>query len=247
MGAGLRRGFVGGEYLLPFGNGERGEGLVETLVAGGVDLAERAAEGFDGLGRVTVGGLRDDEAADGHGPSTRRSGGGGDDGVTDEGEQRFVGGGPGRGSGERGPSAGGQARPERGGAGVTLSDATSMPYNGYLGDDGDSLAILNAFLTDRGSGMDLPAAIIVETVQAEGGINVATREWLQGLEAICRKHQILLIVDDVQAGCGRTGAFFSFEDAGISPEQLARLAGHLRRSPCDKGPVRFLPERCDIA
>jgi diaminobutyrate-2-oxoglutarate transaminase len=107
---------------------------------------------------------------------------------------------------------------KRGGAGVTLSDATSMPYNGYLGDDGDSLAILNAFLTDRGSGMDLPAAIIVETVQAEGGINVATREWLQGLEAICRKHQILLIVDDVQAGCGRTGAFFSFEDAGISPD-----------------------------
>lgn len=107
---------------------------------------------------------------------------------------------------------------KRGGAGVTLSDATSMPYNGYLGDDGDSLAILNAFLTDRGSGMDLPAAIIVETVQAEGGINVATREWLQGLEAICRRHQILLIVDDVQAGCGRTGAFFSFEDAGISPD-----------------------------
>ena len=107
---------------------------------------------------------------------------------------------------------------KRGGAGVTLSDATSMPYNGYLGEDGDSLAILNAFLTDRGSGMDLPAAIIVETVQAEGGINVATREWLQGLEAICRKHQILLIVDDVQAGCGRTGAFFSFEEAGISPD-----------------------------
>jgi diaminobutyrate-2-oxoglutarate transaminase len=107
---------------------------------------------------------------------------------------------------------------KRGGAGVTLTDATSMPYDGYLGEGGESLAFLNAFLDDRGSGLDLPAAVIVETVQAEGGINVASLEWLRGLEAACRSHDILLIVDDVQAGCGRTGPFFSFEPAGISPD-----------------------------
>ncbi|MBI1181856.1 MAG: diaminobutyrate--2-oxoglutarate transaminase, partial [Alphaproteobacteria bacterium] len=109
---------------------------------------------------------------------------------------------------------------KRGGAGVTLTDAVSMPFNGYLGDDGDSLAILRAYLTDRGSGMDLPAAVIVETVQAEGGINVASREWLEGLQAICREFDILLIIDDVQAGCGRTGPFFSFEGMDVSPDLI---------------------------
>ena len=66
--------------------------------------------------------------------------------------------------------------------------------------------------------MDHPAAVIVETVQGEGGVNVASRDWLRKLQAICRRHDILLIVDDIQAGCGRTGPFFSFEDAGIRPD-----------------------------
>jgi diaminobutyrate-2-oxoglutarate transaminase len=107
---------------------------------------------------------------------------------------------------------------KRGGAGVTLTDAVSMPFNGYLGDDGDSLAILKAYLNDRGSGMDLPAAVIVETVQAEGGVNVADKEWLEGLQQICRDFDVLLIVDDVQAGCGRTGSFFSFEGMDVQPD-----------------------------
>jgi len=73
-------------------------------------------------------------------------------------------------------------------------------------------------LTDGSSGLDHPAAVIVETIQGEGGINVASKEWLRSLEEVCSKHDILLIVDDIQVGCGRTGTFFSFEEAGISPD-----------------------------
>jgi diaminobutyrate-2-oxoglutarate transaminase len=71
---------------------------------------------------------------------------------------------------------------------------------------------------DKSSGVDLPAAIIVETVQAEGGVNIASTEWLQKLEALCRRFDILLIIDDIQVGCGRTGSFFSFERSGIRPD-----------------------------
>ena len=60
--------------------------------------------------------------------------------------------------------------------------------------------------------------MIVETVQGEGGLNVARIEWLQHLAHLCREREILLIVDDIQAGCGRTGTFFSFEPAGITPD-----------------------------
>src|SRR5690606_24098330 len=73
-------------------------------------------------------------------------------------------------------------------------------------------------LEDSGSGLNLPAAVIVETVQGEGGINAARAEWLRGLADLCREYEILLIVDDVQMGCGRTGPFFSFEEAGIVPD-----------------------------
>ena len=103
-------------------------------------------------------------------------------------------------------------------AGVPLTNVTFMPYDGYLGEDVDSLEYLRKLLTDNSSGVDLPAAVILETVQGEGGVNVASFEWLQGLEALCQEFGILLIVDDIQVGCGRTGTFFSFEGAGIVPD-----------------------------
>jgi diaminobutyrate-2-oxoglutarate transaminase len=106
----------------------------------------------------------------------------------------------------------------RGAAGVSLSGTYRMPYDGYLGDDIDTTAYLEKVLLDSSSGVDLPAAVIVETVQGEGGINVASFEWLRNLEAVCRRHDILLIIDDIQAGCGRTGTYFSFEEAGIKPD-----------------------------
>ncbi len=93
-----------------------------------------------------------------------------------------------------------------------------VPYDGYLGKDADTLAYLRRLLTDGSSGLDHPAAIIVETVQAEGGVNVASSQWLKGLSSLCREFGILLIVDDIQVGCGRTGPFFSFESAGIEPD-----------------------------
>tara|TARA_R110002167_G_scaffold144812_4_gene335365 strand:- start:11125 stop:12399 length:1275 start_codon:yes stop_codon:yes gene_type:complete len=106
----------------------------------------------------------------------------------------------------------------RGGAGVGLGDVTRMPYCGYYGRDADSLKMMDKLLSDPSSGVDLPAAMIVEPVQGEGGLNVANNDWLRGLEKLCRKHDILLIIDDIQAGCGRTGTFFSFEASGIKPD-----------------------------
>jgi len=106
----------------------------------------------------------------------------------------------------------------RGGAGVDLAGAIRMPFDGYLGADIDTLEYFEKTLNDASSGIDKPAAVIVETVQGEGGLNSASVEWLQGLQTLCRKHEILLIVDDIQAGCGRTGHFFSFEVAGLQPD-----------------------------
>lgn len=106
----------------------------------------------------------------------------------------------------------------RGAAGVSLNGTSRMPFDGYLGDEVDTTFYLDKVLSDSSSGIDLPAAVIVETVQGEGGINAASFEWLQNLEKVCRKHDVLLIVDDIQAGCGRTGTFFSFEEAGIKPD-----------------------------
>jgi diaminobutyrate-2-oxoglutarate transaminase len=106
----------------------------------------------------------------------------------------------------------------RGAAGVPLNNTTFMPYDGYLGWGVDTLAYFEKMLSDGSSGLDTPAAVVVETVQGEGGVNVASFDWLRGLASICERHEILLIVDDIQVGCGRTGKFFSFEEAGIEPD-----------------------------
>lgn len=101
---------------------------------------------------------------------------------------------------------------------INRANVSFMPYDGYFGPDVDTADYLRAFLSDQSSGIDLPAAIILETIQAEGGVNVASVEWLRKIESICREFDILLIVDDIQIGNGRTGTFFSFEEAGISPD-----------------------------
>lgn len=106
----------------------------------------------------------------------------------------------------------------RGAAGVDMPGTTPMPYDGYLGDDVDTTEYLDKVLGDPSSGVDHPAAVIVECVQGEGGLTAARMSWLKNLEEVCRKHKVLLIVDDIQAGCGRTGTFFSFEPAGIKPD-----------------------------
>jgi len=100
------------------------------------------------------------------------------------------------------------------------ANSAFLPFDGYMGKDFDSMAYLRRLLTDQSSGVDLPAAIIVETVQGEGGIHVARDEWLLELQGICREFDILLIIDDIQMGNGRTGTFFSFERAGITPDMV---------------------------
>lgn len=107
---------------------------------------------------------------------------------------------------------------KRGAAGVPLTLSYTMPFCGYFGDEIDTIDYMDRFLGDSGSGVDGVAAVIVETLQAEGGLNVATFEWLRQLQNLCRCYGLLLIVDDIQVGCGRTGPFFSFEPVGIKPD-----------------------------
>jgi diaminobutyrate-2-oxoglutarate transaminase len=101
---------------------------------------------------------------------------------------------------------------------VSRLNVSFMPFDGYCGEGVNTLDYLRRCLADNSSGVDVPAAVIVETIQAEGGINVAHNDWLRGLQTICREFDILLIVDDIQVGNGRTGTYFSFEPAGIQPD-----------------------------
>ncbi|UKY48187.1 diaminobutyrate--2-oxoglutarate transaminase [Streptomyces inhibens] len=109
---------------------------------------------------------------------------------------------------------------KRAAAGVALTLTTAMPYDGYPGIGETGPRYLDRLLSDGGSGLDRPAAVIVETVQGEGGLRAADADWLRDLAGVCKRHEVLLIVDDVQMGCGRTGSFFSFEDAGITPDMV---------------------------
>ncbi|WP_418745717.1 diaminobutyrate--2-oxoglutarate transaminase [Frisingicoccus sp.] len=104
----------------------------------------------------------------------------------------------------------------REGASLPLTNVTFAPYDGTL----DSIAYLRWILEDDHSGIEKPAAIFLETLQAEGGINVASIEWLKEIREICTEKGILMVCDDIQVGIGRTGTFFSFERAGIQPDMV---------------------------
>ncbi|HKM41770.1 MAG TPA: diaminobutyrate--2-oxoglutarate transaminase, partial [Methanocorpusculum sp.] len=105
----------------------------------------------------------------------------------------------------------------REGAGVALGNVTHVPHPATM-KDFDTIAYIDLILSDDHSGVDKPAAIILESVQGEGGINIVSNEWLKSIRALCDKHDMLLILDEIQSGCGRTGSFFSFERAGIKPD-----------------------------
>jgi diaminobutyrate-2-oxoglutarate transaminase len=107
---------------------------------------------------------------------------------------------------------------KRHGAGVPLGLVDRYPFDGYFGTDVDTIEWIEKLLDDPSSGFDPPAALLVETVQGEGGVNTATDDWLKRLAALAERYKSLLIIDDIQAGCGRTGTFFSFERAGIRPD-----------------------------
>src|SRR5690625_279821 len=109
----------------------------------------------------------------------------------------------------------------RSAAGVSLDNVLRVPYDGYP----DSLATLEREFEDSASGIAPPAAFIVETIQAEGGVNVASREWLQALQALARRYDSLFIIDDIQVGNGRSGRFFSFEEYGLDPDLVCLAKG----------------------
>ena len=101
-----------------------------------------------------------------------------------------------------------------------LSNTTFMPYDRCFGPDVDTMAYLEQLLENMLQPKDIPAAVIVETVLGQGGVNVVTWRWLKELEALCQRYDMLLIMDDTQVGCGRTGRFFSFETADIHADMI---------------------------
>lgn len=105
-----------------------------------------------------------------------------------------------------------------------LNQSTHFPYDHYV-DGLDTASLLDRMLSDPSSGCDLPAAIILETIQGEGGLNIASALWLEDVQKIAKKHGVILIVDDIQAGCGRSGNFFSFEKYSIQPDIVCLAKG----------------------
>src|SRR5262249_31415221 len=95
-----------------------------------------------------------------------------------------------------------------------------MPYCGYFGENTDTIAYLRRYLSDTTSGLELPAAAIVETTQVHGGFRYPYSGWVKALEQLCREFEILLIVDETHTGCGRVGSYFSFERAGLNPDMV---------------------------
>ncbi|MFJ4132560.1 diaminobutyrate--2-oxoglutarate transaminase [Pseudomonas cyclaminis] len=107
---------------------------------------------------------------------------------------------------------------KRAAAGTGLIDTTILPYENAFGKDIDSASIIEKMVLDPTFGIDPPAAIILEVIQGEGGLSTASGSWLRRIQALCRNIGALLIIDDIQCGCGRSGSFFSFEEAGIEPD-----------------------------
>ncbi len=106
----------------------------------------------------------------------------------------------------------------RSGAGIPLYGTSFLPYESGPWGNFDSIDLLSKILSDPSSGVDRPAAVIVEPAQMEGGIYLASDHWLRRLREITSEYGVLLILDEIQAGCGRTGTFFCFEQAGIRPD-----------------------------
>ncbi|MFF7381288.1 diaminobutyrate--2-oxoglutarate transaminase [Streptomyces griseoluteus] len=111
----------------------------------------------------------------------------------------------------------GSLRARRAG-GMGGQDVTFVPYEDGPQGPFDSIGYLERLLTDPSSGVELPAAVIVEPMQMEGGVYPASAGWLRALRELTERHGILLILDEIQAGCGRSGRFFCFEHAGITPD-----------------------------
>ncbi|WP_221585826.1 aspartate aminotransferase family protein [Microbacterium sp. G2-8] len=110
-------------------------------------------------------------------------------------------------------------------AGVPLDHVVRLPNEFAPGGGIASLDAYRAALADASSGLRPPAAFLVEAVQAEGGVWVHSAEWLRALQQLARDVGALFIVDDIQAGCGRTGSYFSFDGMGVDPDIITLAKG----------------------
>nr|WP_086939928.1 aspartate aminotransferase family protein [Thaumasiovibrio occultus] len=120
----------------------------------------------------------------------------------------------------------------RGAAGVPLNHVRHQPFgcitrcHGCHSECGlNTLKQLADQYNDSSSGIDKPAAFLVEVIQAEGGVNIADPAWLSALQDLAREVGALLIIDDIQAGMGRTGSFFSFDDYDVDPDIVCLAKG----------------------
>lgn len=127
-------------------------------------------------------------------------------------------------------------------ASTGVGDTLFMPFDGSFGPDVDTMAYLERSLEGCERSADKPAAVVVETVLGEGAIDVLSWRWLRDLEALCKRHGMLLIMDETIVGCGRTGRFFSFESSGVQADMIA-----LSRSLSGFGlPMSVLLSRPDL-
>lgn len=101
---------------------------------------------------------------------------------------------------------------------VTGNEAYQEPFRPLVGGirfaDFNDLESVKARITDRTCG------IILETVQGEGGIYPASEEFLKGVKKLCEEHDILLILDEIQCGMGRTGHMFAWQEYGVKPNVM---------------------------
>jgi diaminobutyrate-2-oxoglutarate transaminase len=107
-------------------------------------------------------------------------------------------------------------RSARLGAGVPLRNAYRIPYPTHNGEK--HLELLESTLTRLQKRRNLPAALVLETIQAEGGVNLGASDYLNGITPILKHFGVLCIVDEIQTGCGRTGPFFSFQSSRLAPD-----------------------------
>lgn len=122
-----------------------------------------------------------------------------------------------------------KTRPYKAGLGPFAPEVYRVPFpTDYRGPSAaDALAALERALTVQVAAENV-AAIVVEPVQGEGGFLPAPQEFMEGLRRICDDHGIVLVVDEVQTGFGRTGQWFGFQHAGIVPDvvTMAKAMGN---------------------
>ena len=110
-------------------------------------------------------------------------------------------------------------------AGVPMDHVLRLPNEFAPGGGIASLDAYREALADPSSGLRPPAAFIVEAVQAEGGVWVHSEQWLHAVQRLARDVGALFIIDDIQAGCGRTGSYFSFDSMGLDPDIITLAKG----------------------